>query len=867
MAPRSVFSQVLSRLCLLRPLPVFGLLAAGLHLASAAPPAGANTEPGRARAVALLLAERHALSASPSDVHFIDPPPTASRWWRPSRAWVLAQPPDGKNDVLLVHVRQAPEGGVLGLPQVFNLTNTFAADERDLLVRGGTAAWLVGDDKQSYSVKLADATRGQAVDPSFDRRQRWQMKGTWLQRTGQLKGVQQRSFRLDPPARFTRLEARPNSIALFTEHTRDAAIEIPPEGPVTRGAHWLQETPIAVARPGNLVTWAVDRVRSSSWFGDEQMQVLKAVAYKIWDLKDRALGGALALDDVESARESAKEVAQDLGQSMKPAAQDAEANWPPPPLQPMLDPAFEGEGQWLSLEKDPFVRKPRQGGSPFLTTFIRTDKERKFSRIMVTVWDPSVVELHMMSGTEEPKSATGETGSGLIPRNPDVLRRVVGAFNGGFQATHGSFGMQVDGTLYVPPRPFAATIARLQDGSVGFGTWPGPSTPGTTSSSSTDAVPAWINSFRQNLTPLIQDGKLNPYGRVWWGGVPQGWEDDTRTVRSGICLTKHGLLAYFYGSKVDHRHLAKAMLLANCDYALHLDMNQGHTGLEFYHIAPAQELPPLGMPLSSMWQAEGPLDGIDGYRFRGRRLFRSMQLMNFPRYVQREARDFFYLTLRRSLPSERLTIAGGEPLEDEGVWTPLGTGTPAAAKTWLRPDPKRPAAKLYLLQLDASRLVTSGEKPLIQLSQSSPTAPNLSHACLLEGRFRVGPDAPDGCTKLLTGSAQPPNETQAAFGIGAPDGLLYYAEVATGGLPAQDAELLRAALRTEKVTHIVYMEQKAGIGLPTAGGLVNLSGHPREPSPTDLSLFRGDTQRFRRIFKDTPIVERSVWKPLQRSKD
>jgi len=63
-------------------------------------------------------------------------------------------------------------------------------------------------------------------------------------------------------------------------------------------------------------------------------------------------------------------------------------------------------------------------------------------------------------------------GSGEIPRDPFVISHLVAAFNGGFQAMHGEFGMMADGVVYLPPKPYSATVAVLQDGSTGFGTWP-----------------------------------------------------------------------------------------------------------------------------------------------------------------------------------------------------------------------------------------------------------------------------------------------------------------------------------------------------------------------------------------------------------
>jgi hypothetical protein len=196
-------------------------------------------------------------------------------------------------------------------------------------------------------------------------------------------------------------------------------------------------------------------------------------------------------------------------------------------MKPMLEPALKGEGKWTSLDKDPFVGKNPGAPSPFVFSFIRTDRKRIYTQIFVTLWDPRQVELHPVSGTVEPRSATGETGAGEVPRKPEVMSRLVGAFNGGFQAIHGEFGMMADRVVYLPPKPYSATVAELADGSTGFGTWP-----------ESSAIPKDIVGFRQNMTPLIVDEVPNPYKRHWWGGVPPGWTQESRTVRSGLCMTR-----------------------------------------------------------------------------------------------------------------------------------------------------------------------------------------------------------------------------------------------------------------------------------------------------------------------------------------
>src|SRR6201999_288579 len=112
------------------------------------------------------------------------------------------------------------------------------------------------------------------------------------------------------------------------------------------------------------------------------------------------------------------------------------------------------------------------GGPAFVTSFLRPDLQRTDVRVYVTLWDPRQVALHMEAGTVEPISATGEHGTGMIPRAPEVMEHVVAAFNGGFQAQHGEYGMQAESIEYLPPKAYAATVVELRDGSNGFGAWP-----------------------------------------------------------------------------------------------------------------------------------------------------------------------------------------------------------------------------------------------------------------------------------------------------------------------------------------------------------------------------------------------------------
>ncbi|MCK6586141.1 MAG: hypothetical protein L6Q76_01010, partial [Polyangiaceae bacterium] len=570
--------------------------------------------------------------------------------------------------------------------------------------------------------------------------------------------------------------------------SRDATLSLDPAAPLPA---WIRAETPELSRPPTLVQWSVDRVRAIPWIGDDTMQSIKAVAFTALDL-------VLRSKEQVTGDTGAEDIAADLGKSDLAAPTqrmpvDPEIGWPPPPLESWVVPALPGEGQWNPRDKDPFVRTVEGLPPAFLTTFVRSDRSRKATRVYVALWDPRQVELRMVAGTVEPKSATGEAGPGVIPRTPEVMRRVVAASNAGFQALHGEFGMMADGVIYLPPKPFAATVAVLRDGSTAFGTWP--------EDTSTDRIEKnSILSYRQNMTVMVQDEKFNPYKRTWWGGTVPGSEDKTHTVRTGICQTRENFVAYFYGADLSPDALAQAMIQARCRYGIALDMNAGHSGLEFYKVAPAEEFEPLGRPLQNDWEAEGDVPGMDGWRFRGRRLIRGMGLMNFPRYIKREARDYFYMTLRHVLPGPGLApVAELPPETGEGQWRVKGLpqhGFPyALALTELRPDASMPNVRVRILAVDPRTVsASSGGSAAPQSAKTvaivgsgeaaaSGEALSIWHS---EGSFSIAAAPPvAGSTRLATGLSAAGAGTSSGVGAGAgvrdEDGMLLYVELSAGG--------------------------------------------------------------------------------------
>ncbi len=858
---------------------VLGAAALALLMSRGVPASGSRD---RSTALASALSSRGLVLVA-EDVAWIDPP--RGVWgalFATSRAVVRAAPAPGEpNDLYLVHANLSPEGVLLDVGGAYNLTETSGADESRARVRGERLAYvsnpLIGGSHPTAHV--FDLSGQTTAAEGWTRVERLQNALTNAQETGQLGGIGKRTFTLgedeaqaaegqpsegetkegEAPARDVRC-ALDEGTLVVKDGAREA--RVPLDGPATLPS-WLTHESGELARPGNVVTWSVDRVREV--IGDEAMQTIKAVAFAGLEVVMRQkenMGGEEAAADA---------IAEELGQKtleapVRTMPTDPEIGWPPAPLDPWVTPALPGEGQWNPQEKDPFIRRVEGLPPAFVTTYIRPDRSRKTTRVFIAVWDPRQVELHMMAGTVEPKGATGEAGPGLIPRDPAVLERVVAASNAGFQALHGEFGMMADGVVYLPPKPYGATVAVLRDGSTAFGSWP-----------EDQSIPENVLSYRQNMTVMVLDEKFNPYGRNWWGGTPPGWADKTHTVRTGICLTKEKFVAYFYGSDLGPEGLAQSMIQTRCTYGIALDMNAGHSGLEFYKVAPEGEMDALGRPLQYDWEAEGTVSGIDGWKYRGRRFIRGMGLMSFPRYIKREARDYFYMTLRHVLPGAGLSPVAQPPVEGEGQWRVKGLphhGFPyALATTEIRIDAARPDRKARVVKIDprtvsAGKTSGSGAGKTVAVLDAGPADGSAGASSLWAstGAFAIGAEAPvEGAIRLATGAPKA-TVAAAAVGVNDKDGMLLYVEImAPGEASAADAKALDELLKNAGCSTRLLLAKPLALAL---GGDTDLAGtavHPPQ-GPTAVRLARAEAPGGRRILEDTPIVPFNTWYPLQQKR-
>jgi hypothetical protein len=870
---------VLGAVCILA-----GTRGCELSLVSASP-AAAVTEALLARGLVCLS----------SDVLWIDPPSgvrgaIAGRARALVRARTAADASD-PSDLYLVEARLSPEGAVLRVGDSWNLTNTSGVDESRPSMHGSIAAYTTSADGLVNGIHVLDlAGPTHAAEAGFTRVQRAQAALTNLQQTGQMDGVAHTTFALDPVANDVAIAWRDDG-ALEARADEHRIVIDPSEARVLEGGDFVRVVSDERSRPGNVITWAVDRVRSLSWFGDDRMQWIKAVAFTALDKVRATFSRGTTAEDVRD------EIGLPSGIDAPPVAfTDPEEGWPPAPLKPLVSNPLPGEGQWITLDKDPFITPTPSGSAPaFVTSFIRPDPHRADVRVYMTLWDPRQVGLHMEAGTVEPISATGEHGSGMIPRVPEVMDHVVAAFNGGFQAQHGEYGMQANGIEYLPPKPYGATVVELRDGSNGFGAWP-----------DSAIVPDDVIGLRQNLTALVQDGKFNPWGRTWWGGAPPGWPDQIHTARSAICLTRDGFAGYFYSSSISAEDLAQGMLAARCSFGIHLDMNAGHAGFEFYDVVREGAMAPLARPLQGDWEAAGKVPDMGGYVFRARRMIRGMGHMLFPRYIQREARDFFYLTSRQILPGAPVRPVASEggtaapPSPDEGLWRTKGLpqhGFPySLAITWVRAhlahgmpsaraEEETPDLKIRIIRADPRTMRPAPVEPMISTGSpgSEPTGPATVLSLVApvtsagtarsprtlwwqDGLFAIaGSPATKSAMALLGGCATTDAcaaVAHAALGIEDETGMFAWVELP----PEARADSSTAEAMDEVLGRLGCTARMAIPGRAEAllGGALDAAGDPVvAPDLATARLVRGTAPDAHPIFADTPIVSIQVWQPLQ----
>ena len=265
-----------------------------------------------------------------------------------------------------------------------------------------------------------------------------------------------------------------------------------------------------------------------------------------------------------------------------------------------------GEGQWTAYLRD------AQGNVVAYRTFLQPDPQRPYAAVAVVAINLQATRLHFVLGYQEPASKVYISRPARIPASDLLAGKILAAFNGGFKAQHGHFGVMLDGVTLIPPRDGFGTVAIYADGKVQLGAW------------GTDITPSsQMLAWRQNGPLIVQNGQVNPHTAVTdpqvWGYTTDG---GTATGRSALGISQDGnTLYYAVGFNLILPALARAVQDAGAFQAIQLDINNFYTHFEAFSLGSNNQLTVL--PLLN--QMKGPGDR---------------------RYLTINKRDFFYVTTK-----------------------------------------------------------------------------------------------------------------------------------------------------------------------------------------------------------------------------
>lgn len=560
---------------------------------------------------------------------------------------------DEPHDVFRFDVSATPDGVPVRVGFLRQLTNTGQVDERLLTYQGSRVAFANYQNGRYDAVVVLDlAGEDDAEVSQWPGELQLANRLENLQRTGQLRGMDRVQYLFSyPPTDLTlAFVDEPGVLRMGMGARGDLELNLaaPDDAVRADGTFTVRRLP-KIAKP--LVHVITDIVRDLPFIGPEKMAVVQRIVFDLADLVTRQehnlFGGETVIEvsgttePVEIPEEPREGFGVLLGEEGRRSRLPLER------AAGLVDQRRSSEGRWAPVEDT--VPQTPEGVPLFYQTYIRVDEERDYAVVHITVWDPGRVRLGIVAGTEEPLPATSALGTGRIPRDGELpMQRLIGAFNGGFQTVHGTFGMIAQRDVLVPPEGRMATVATFDGDRVALGRW-----------DENYTVPGDLRGLRQNLRPLVENGAANPDGRTRWGwalGQTRTTLGSPLTTRTGLCRFENGALGYFWGTQIDGDMLGNAMVAAGCDFGIHLDMNPGHTGMEYYSVA----------------------DGA-GEEFEARTMRRGMGLARHPRYIRTDTRDFFYLMQRPNpvedsippacgrefRPRYRRLTATGEPLEGE----------------------------------------------------------------------------------------------------------------------------------------------------------------------------------------------------------
>jgi hypothetical protein len=257
----------------------------------------------------------------------------------------------------------------------------------------------------------------------------------------------------------------------------------------------------------------------------------------------------------------------------------------PAPLTPLaLGSALPGEGQWQTVVAN------ANGQAAVRVAQIRPDDQHT-SYLAGVLWiDPTMVRGQLRPGTMDP-GGSWQASSALT--KPEYAN-VAAAFNAGFRlskdGSHG--GYFSEGHSAYPLQDNAASLVLRTDGTATVGSW-----------NNEVRMDPTVVSVRQNLTMLVDNGKVNPTclsgGNAQWGSTigNRAFVD-----RSAFGVTADGAEVYVGGPALSVCTLGRILQDAGVVRGMELDINPAWITGVYYHTRPGGQ-EPLGYHL---YPTQGP---------------------------------------------------------------------------------------------------------------------------------------------------------------------------------------------------------------------------------------------------------------------
>lgn len=219
-------------------------------------------------------------------------------------------------------------------------------------------------------------------------------------------------------------------------------------------------------------------------------------------------------------------------------------------------PRLTSEGIWQTISNRLFSKQ-----TVLAKTFIRPDSTRDYVIVSLVKMNMKKLSIGLQGGTYYPGGEYGVYGSGRVPRVVQQTNSLVAAFNGGFMARDGHYGMVLDNNTYVPLKQKLATFVIFADGTAKIIYYHG------------QKLGNSVVGMRQNGAFLVKDEIITSFvenSKDTWGRTTT---NSMYTWRSGIGITKNGNLIYAVGNSLVPQTLAKALKAAGALNAMQLDIN------------------------------------------------------------------------------------------------------------------------------------------------------------------------------------------------------------------------------------------------------------------------------------------------------